>query len=90
VGANLRLLLWIRTKGKDEHTKSDTGHEKIESGLTKAWEAARQELLVKEILADECASACSTGHWQGTTELQFVGIARATKGDVTPAGEKFC
>jgi DNA-binding transcriptional LysR family regulator len=26
----------------------------------------------------------------GTTETQFVGIARATKGDVTPAGEKFC
>jgi hypothetical protein len=26
----------------------------------------------------------------GTTEMQFVGIARATKGDVTPAGEKFC
>src|SRR5262249_55609447 len=26
----------------------------------------------------------------GTTEVQFVGIARATGGDVTPAGEKFC
>jgi len=26
----------------------------------------------------------------GTTETQLVGIARATKGDVTPAGEKFC
>jgi DNA-binding transcriptional LysR family regulator len=26
----------------------------------------------------------------GTTEKQSVGIARATKGDVTPAGEKFC
>ena len=26
----------------------------------------------------------------GTTEVQPVGIARATKGDVTPAGEKFC
>ena len=26
----------------------------------------------------------------GTTELLSVGIARATKGDVTPAGEKFC
>ena len=26
----------------------------------------------------------------GTTEIQFVGIARAAKGDVTPAGEKFC
>src|SRR5215510_6865965 len=26
----------------------------------------------------------------GTREIQFVGIARATKGDVTPAGEKFC
>jgi len=26
----------------------------------------------------------------GTTEAQAVGIARATKGDVTPAGEKFC
>jgi hypothetical protein len=25
----------------------------------------------------------------GTTETQFVGIARATKADVTPAGEKF-
>ena len=26
----------------------------------------------------------------GTTEAESVGIARATKGDVTPAGEKFC
>ena len=26
----------------------------------------------------------------GTTELGTIGIARATKGDVTPAGEKFC
>jgi DNA-binding transcriptional LysR family regulator len=26
----------------------------------------------------------------GTTEMVSVGIARATKGDVTPAGEKFC
>ena len=26
----------------------------------------------------------------GTTETQSVGIARATKGDVTPAGEKLC
>jgi DNA-binding transcriptional LysR family regulator len=26
----------------------------------------------------------------GTTEAQSIGIARATKGDVTPAGEKFC
>jgi len=26
----------------------------------------------------------------GTTELLSVGIARATKGDVTPAGEEFC
>ena len=26
----------------------------------------------------------------GTTEMGSVGIARATKGDVTPAGEKFC
>ena len=26
----------------------------------------------------------------GTTETESVGIARATKGDVTPAGEKFC
>jgi len=26
----------------------------------------------------------------GTTEVGSVGIARATKGNVTPAGEKFC
>ena len=26
----------------------------------------------------------------GTTETASVGIARATKGNVTPAGEKFC
>src|SRR5438309_1111703 len=26
----------------------------------------------------------------GTTETQSLGIARAAKGDVTPAGEKFC
>jgi DNA-binding transcriptional LysR family regulator len=26
----------------------------------------------------------------GPTELQSVGIARATKGDVTPTGERFC
>src|SRR5439155_14265862 len=26
----------------------------------------------------------------GTTEVASVGLARATRGDVTPAGEKFC
>ena len=26
----------------------------------------------------------------GTTETQSIGIARATKGEMTPAGEKFC
>jgi hypothetical protein len=26
----------------------------------------------------------------GTTEVPSVGIAHASKGDVTPAGEKFC
>lgn len=26
----------------------------------------------------------------GTSEVAAVGVARATKGDVTPAGEKFC
>jgi hypothetical protein len=26
----------------------------------------------------------------GTTEVGSVGIARASQGDVTPAGEKFC
>src|SRR5262249_1864994 len=26
----------------------------------------------------------------GKKEIQFVGIARATKGDVTPVGERFC
>jgi hypothetical protein len=26
----------------------------------------------------------------GTTETDSLGIARATKGDVTPGGEKFC
>jgi len=26
----------------------------------------------------------------GTAEVLSVGLARATKGDVTPAGEKFC
>jgi hypothetical protein len=26
----------------------------------------------------------------GTTEVQSVRLARATKGDVTPAGERFC
>jgi len=26
----------------------------------------------------------------GTTEVLSVGIARASKGDVTPAGERFC
>ena len=30
------------------------------------------------------------GPLTGTTEVLSVGIARATKGDVTPAGEKFC
>jgi hypothetical protein len=26
----------------------------------------------------------------GTSEVAAVGVARATKGNVTPAGEKFC
>jgi DNA-binding transcriptional LysR family regulator len=36
------------------------------------------------------ANACSTAHSPAPTEPLPVGIARATKGDVTPGGEKFC
>jgi hypothetical protein len=43
----------------------------------------------KQTTGAELANACSTAHlrYDGSGS---VGIARATKGDVTPAGEKFC
>ena len=36
------------------------------------------------------ASAARLAYFLGRLSLDLVGIARATKGDVTPAGEKFC
>jgi hypothetical protein len=38
----------------------------------------------------EAAVAARLAYFLRRLSLDLVGIARATKGDVTPAGEKFC
>src|SRR6476659_7975387 len=53
-------------------------------------EAGRGIALVPTILKLMSGKRLIYRPLTGTTETQSVGIARATKGDVTPAGEKFC
>ena len=53
-------------------------------------EAGRGIAVVTTILKRVAGSRLLYRPIIGTTEAQSVGIARATKGDVTPAAEKFC
>ena len=53
-------------------------------------EAGRGIALVSTILKRVTGKRLLYRRLTGTTEAQSVGIGRATKGDVTPAGERFC
>jgi len=61
-----------------------------ESSLFLEVEAGRAIAVVTTIAKVATGKRLVYRPLAGTTEMQFVGIARATKGDVTPAGEKFC
>ena len=61
-----------------------------ESSLFMEVEAGRAITVVTTIAKLAAGKRLVYRPLTGTTEIQFVGIARATKGDVTPAGEKFC
>src|SRR5262249_45895335 len=61
-----------------------------ESSLFVEVEAGRAIAVVTTIAKVATGKRLVYRPLAGTTETQFVGIARATKGDVTPAGEKFC
>jgi DNA-binding transcriptional LysR family regulator len=61
-----------------------------ESSLVVEVEAGHGIALVTTILKLTSGKRLLYRPLAGTTEAQSVGIARATKGDVTPAGEKFC
>ena len=61
-----------------------------ESSLVVEVEAGHGIALVTTILKLASGKRLLYRPLTGTTETQSVGIARATKGDVTPAGEKFC
>ena len=60
------------------------------SSLITEVEAGRGIALVTTIFKLVAGKRLLYRPLTGTTEAQSVGIARATKGDVTPAGEKFC
>jgi LysR family transcriptional regulator, benzoate and cis,cis-muconate-responsive activator of ben and cat genes len=61
-----------------------------ESSLVVEVEAGHGIALVTTILKLMSGKRLLYRPLTGTTETQSVGIARAAKGDVTPAGEKFC
>jgi len=61
-----------------------------ESSLFMEVEAGRAVTVVTTIAKLAAGKRLVYRPLTGTTEIQFVGIAHATKGDVTPAGEKFC
>jgi len=61
-----------------------------ESSLVMEVEAGRGIALVTTILKLMSGKRLLYRPLTDTTETQSVGIARATQGDVTPAGEKFC
>jgi len=61
-----------------------------ESSLFIEVEAGRAIALVTTIAKLAAGKRLVYRPLKGTAECQTVGIARAAKGDVTPAGEKFC
>ena len=60
------------------------------SSLIIEVEAGRGIAVVTPILGLVAGKRLLYRALTGTTEAQSVGIARATKGEVTPAGERFC
>ena len=60
------------------------------SSLITEIETGRGVAIVSPILRHASGRRLLYRPLTGTTEMVSVGIARATKGDVTPAGEKFC
>ena len=60
------------------------------SSLITEVEAGRGVALSSTVFKLVAANRLLYRPLTGTTEVASVGIARATKGDVTPAGEKFC
>ncbi|MDB6123249.1 MAG: LysR family transcriptional regulator [Pedosphaera sp.] len=60
------------------------------SSLITEVEAGRGLALVTPIFKHVAGKRLLFRPLTGTTEVASIGIARATKGDVTPAGEKFC
>jgi LysR family transcriptional regulator, benzoate and cis,cis-muconate-responsive activator of ben and cat genes len=61
-----------------------------ESSLIMEVEAGHGIALVTTILKLVSGKRLLYRSLTGMTEMQSVGIARATRGDVTPAGERFC
>ena len=60
------------------------------SSLITEIETGRGVAITSPILKHASGKRLSYRPLTGTTEVTSVGIARATNGDVTPAGEKFC
>ena len=60
------------------------------SSLITEVETGRGIAIASPILKHQSGKRLLYRPLTGTTEVMLVGIARATKGDVTPAGEKFC
>jgi DNA-binding transcriptional LysR family regulator len=60
------------------------------SSLITEIETGRGVAIASPILRHASGKRLVYRPLNGTTEMMSVGIARATKGDVTPAGEKFC
>ena len=60
------------------------------SSLITSVESGRGVALISAAVMDVTGKRLSYRPLAESTELQSVGIARAAKGDVTPAGEKFC
>ncbi len=60
------------------------------SSLITEVETGRGIAIVSPILKHQSGKRLLYRPLTGSTEMLSVGIARATKGDVTPAGEKFC
>jgi len=60
------------------------------SSLITEIETGRGVAIVSPILRHASGKRLLYRPLAGTTEVMSVGITRATKGDVTPAGEKFC
>jgi DNA-binding transcriptional LysR family regulator len=60
------------------------------SSLITEIETGRGVAIVSPILKHASGKRLLYRPLTGTTEMMSVGITRATKGDVTPAGENFC